>query len=382
MLNGPINDMKKRTLAKAEGAVLLMTLSIILLLSIALMKTFENRSMEMAHLSTIRSTFRARMLARSAFRGILQGLQENGFFYVHQFLAQYPTKIPIPIPGLDGEISDVKIHPIDHKFNLHWTNFRGNSSDASYTLAIFTNLINQIKKNKTQTSLSTELEREEVAPVIAAIYDWKDKDEDPNLINDEYGIEQYTAENNLFQIKNRDFDVLSEVKLIPKFQELKLTSAEVEKSFKVVSDTSKSFINVNTATNKEIQKFLKRFEDVETYAPLYENRDDIVKRIGTDESNPGGNFFSRKYDKKSTLFSDLNDILEESGNSSSDILGSSENINFFKLKSKYLSIRYKVHVNNTTLRVQSVVELDYKNRTSSSESFDISKITIHHFYIL
>lgn len=335
------------------------------------MKTFENRSIEMAHLESTRSTFKARLAARSLFRLFLKGIQEKGFFYTHQALLQVPKEIALPIPGLDGELSGLEIVPIDHKFNLYWW-FRSSSiSESTYALSIFTNIINQIKDDRKKDSrASSKLTKEEIAPVVADIYDWQDKDGTPNLVNEEYGIEEYSQEDILFQVKNRNFDILAELKLVPKFQNLKITSKEIDQHFKVNFNKDKSFVNVNIATKEEILEFLKRFEGVDGYDSLFED-ENLRKLLSKKELG------IRKYETYDSLFEDLNEALSGSANGI-DAIGTSAEPTFFKIKSDYISIQYKVHMNQTTLRVKAIVEITYK----SADSFDISSFTIHQFRII
>ena len=352
---------------KQKGAVLLMTLSVILLLSVALMKTFENRSIEMAHLENISSTFKARMAARSGFRILLQIIQDKSLFGVTQVLSTMPESFSIEMPGLEGELSGIKIEPIDHKFNLYWT-FRSSSIDeSSYTLSIFTNLVNQIYLDRTnKSSSSIELSKEEIAPVMADIFDWQDPNEDPDVVNEEYGTEQYPQQEGFYKIKNKNFDILSELKLIPKFQNLKLTSTEIRKNFKIIQPSEKSFINVNIATKDEIVEFLKRFEDVDGYQSLFQS-ENLPKLLSSELG------IARKYENYENLFNVLNQEL-----SGSDAIGTKNKPTFFKIKSEYISIQYKVHIKKTTLRVRSIVELKYKSETS----FDISGFTIHQFRVI
>ncbi|MBU3915159.1 hypothetical protein KKA14_06455, partial [bacterium] len=101
-----------------RGVALLMSLSIILLLSIALMKTFESRSVEVAHLENSLQRFQAETLSRSIYRAILIAIKTKGLVSIVQNKKSW---FGIPFPLQETQYFQLnEIRPIDHCFNLNW----------------------------------------------------------------------------------------------------------------------------------------------------------------------------------------------------------------------------------------------------------------------
>ena len=98
------------------GVALIMALSIILLLSITLMKTFENRSVEVAHLANSLQRFQAESLSRSVLRAILITIKTKGLVFI---MGNKEFWYGIPYPLQDDQYFQItEIKPVDHRLIL------------------------------------------------------------------------------------------------------------------------------------------------------------------------------------------------------------------------------------------------------------------------
>lgn len=349
----------------SAGVALLMSLSIILLLSIALMKTFESKSIEVAHLDNNLQRFEAETLSRSVFRAILLAIKEKGLIPIVRNKNLWSG---VRLPLGNGSFQIQVIEPIDHRFNLN-QKFKFDDPRVD----IFFNLVAQYQAKKEE---GINIFQEEIFVVASAVNDWIDVDKDP----DEqflYDSERYLDQEPEFEVKNRYFDFLSELKIIPAIRKLGFQTNDFEQIFRVHGGIG-SFININLAAKDDIEIFLERFENVEGYAKVYDNRvklAEIIDDQGADSMNNQAlfnlvpRFVPPLYDRKSKWKL----LLDEAG---FDELSQQEE-DLFRAITTYLSIKFSVLVGRVTVKVKSIVAVAYiKNSTV------IKKFTIHEFSIL
>ena len=111
---------KEKSNIPRSGVALLISLSIVTLLSIALMSAFENRTVEVAHLENSLERFQAETLSRSVLRATLLAIKQQGLVNIVKNKQAWQN---LPIPIQNGTFQIQEIQPIDHLFNLN-TRFR------------------------------------------------------------------------------------------------------------------------------------------------------------------------------------------------------------------------------------------------------------------
>ena len=349
----------------SAGVALLMSLSIILLLSIALMKTFESKSIEVAHLDNNLQRFEAETLSRSVFRAILLAIKEKGLIPIVRNKNLWSG---VQLPLGNGSFQIQAIEPIDHRFNINHE-FKLNDPKVY----IFFNLVTQYQAKKEE---GINIFQKEIFVAASAVNDWIDVDRDP----DEqflYDSERYLDEEPEFEVKNRYFDFLSELKIIPAIRKLGFQTNDFAQIFRVHGGIE-SFININLATKAEVEDFLERFKDVDDYAKVYDNRVKLAEIIDDQDADNMNNqalfnlvprFTPPLYDFKSKWKL----LLDDAGFGNL----SQREEDLFKATTAYLAIRFSVLVGRVTVKVKSIVAVDYiKNSTV------IKKFTIHEFSIL
>ena len=351
-----INSSTKQTIPRS-GIALLISLSIVTLLSIALMSAFENRSVEVAHLENSLERFQAETLSRSILRAVLLTIKQQGLVYIVKYKQAWQN---IPISIQNGSFQIREIQPVDHLFNL---NHRFDSDANLYRSAIFKNLVNRYYTNlgDAQEPLETE-----VHMAISAINDWTDSDGegDEIFMND---FEQYPHANPAIEVKNHPLDRLGEVNLLEPFSNLKMSKQYLEDNFRVFS--GEEFLDVNLADEESANDFFDRLENVTEFENIYANRAELIKIIvGSTEtdsfllqqatplkfpppvySNKKGESAWQEELEKANLFAQLKQIEKEQ----------------FKVRTDYIRIRYQMSMNQMSLDVESIVKIEYINLKKS-----------------
>ena len=326
------------------GVAIIITLSILLVLSISLMKILESRTVEVAHLNNNINRFHAKSLARSLFRAILSSIRKQGLVVVKMGLERLPPQLPNILES--GSFSNLVVRPIDHRFSLNRKFTQIADQDRA---RIFFNII----KNMRSESENYSLTEDDIYPVLSALNDWWDADDFPD---DQYhdGIETYYQEELRFEIKDSMFDFLSEMKLIPRVRELKLSYRKLRSHFRV-KGAVQMFIDINLASEQEISDFLQKYADLDSYLVVYENRLAIAEIA--------------KQNMPSTL--EPKYPLGVDPNSSSSVwrqelesLGiyaqmDSKEKKLFKTKSNHIEIDYTISSGNISLGLNSIVKLHY-----------------------
>ncbi len=346
----------------SRGVVLLISLSVILLLTMALTKTFENRTVEVVHLENTLQRFQAETLSRSVFRTILLAIKFKGLVFVVQGQKQI-LGIPIPIETVENgffQISEIK--PLDHLFNLNRKFIIDSPRET-----VFLNLVAKIQ---TGEDGPPDLIQQDLYPAMNAINDWIDSDIYPD---DQYAadFEQYSQQGPVFDVKNRPFDRLSELVILSPFRELGLSKNDLETHFRVLGKTDE-YININVAQMGEIESFLERYENVTGYAAVYDNRA-VLDEIATTEEENDPMMLQSSVEPRFSL------PLFKTGAEWGEALkaeGITLNVNEKKLftrgKTEHLAIEYSVTVDRVTLEVKSIVRLEYQKKDSVS----INKIVV------
>ncbi|NQU63647.1 MAG: hypothetical protein HQ517_05105, partial [SAR324 cluster bacterium] len=259
MENSRIADRPYR--GRSQGVALLMSLSVILLLSITLMKTFEKRSVEVAHLGNNLDRFQTESLSRSVFKVILISIKERG---LGTLLGNQGYWKGIDFPIANGTFRILEVSPIDYRYNL---NKKIKIDDPH--IKIFSNLVTLYRES---VERSDYLSEENIFEALSATIDWADRDQEMDEIF-RYDSEQYYREEPSFSVKNRDFERLSEVKLLSAFRTLGMTNDYIEKNFRVMGQFDE-YIDVNLIEKDQIEQFLMRYQGVEKFATLYNRRVD------------------------------------------------------------------------------------------------------------
>lgn len=339
---------------QTRGVALIMALSVMLLLSVALMKTFENRSVETVHLANTLHQFQSETVSRSVLRAVLLTIQTKGLLFVLRNKEQWQD---VPIFLNEGQYFRIKsIRSIDHLFNL---NRRFRADDPG--LRLFRNIINQKQEDD---PLAIEQTTDDVATILGAINDWIDPD---NLPDTEflYNYEEYYDLNPEYRVKNRGFDFLSEVNLIPPFQEIGFTAHELRDSFRIYAiekDSNKLSIDINVCSLEEAASFLELLVDIPEYANLYDYRGTIVDILeerdaelegegkGPGSLEPGPRFMP--------LYNRENSDWEQRLTSAAIKLNESEKA-LFSARTHLLHIKLSVTTQRVTVPAQAIVEVEY-----------------------
>ncbi len=342
---------------KQQGVALLMTLSIIMILSIALMKTFENRSVETAHLANSLQRFQAETLSRSIFRAVLISIKTKQLLFVIKNTDSWKG---VPIPIRNNQYFQInKIEPLDHLFNLN-RRFRPDDPWPR----VFLNMINGFRDEN--DPLNIPLEIEDINPVLSAINDWIDWDSEPD---DQFGYsyEEYQEMTPEFLVKNRGLDRLSEAKLIPPFKELGLTHDEIRSNFRVFlidKSSEKQFIDVNLATEDEMIAFLEFFKDVDVdkFPNLYDKRAEIAALLTTRDEELGYDELTAGVFEPKPRFphpiEKTNSRWRKRLNDENITLNGDEH-ELFSGRTKHLLISYSLAVGDVIVTTEAIVEIIY-----------------------
>ncbi len=348
-----------------QGIALLMSLSVILVLTIALMKTFESRTVETAHLVNNNQRFQSETLSRSVFRAILIAIKTKGLIYIVKNKS-YWEGIPLPLQEQQYcQITDVK--PIDHRFNIN-KRFRNDDPRAE----MLVNIVNIYRK--TNNSLTEDLLLDEIYPFLSAVNDWIDSDIEQDSVF-MFDYEDYAGVEPEFEVKNRGFDRLSEIKALPPFQELGISFNDIKDQFRIFSGDE--FIDINLAEEDEIISFLERYKDLDTYPNVYNNSKSLVDIITNrdkeqSEENGGMSGFLDPQPRFSPpLYSRGKSSWEQTLAAEGITLERAEK-DLFQAVTNHLFISFSITVENTTVITDAVIKLSYKN----SSSTDIKSIEI------
>ncbi|PCI29590.1 MAG: hypothetical protein COB67_03700 [SAR324 cluster bacterium] len=356
-----------------RGVALLMTLSVILLLSIALMKTFESRTVEVKHLENNLNYFRAVTLSRSSFRLLLTFIQETGVYSLSQYAKQFQG-MPIPLEDLgeDITISNLKVESLDHRFYLN----QRLESGKERAIAL-QSLIEHIKTKESEGA-AFYLSDEQVPNFMSAVNDWVDFDSElDRKIDYGSGGEDYSEASPSFNVKNREFEYLSEVKLLPSFQQLELTNQQLLTYFRVFkrSTEPQESIDINLASTQEIIDFLAIYEALSPR--IYNNRQEIAARAK--EQDTAGSQYSLEAKYEGDIITYRNNAWDPK---LEGIIGpnlTSKERELFSFRTSLLSIQYDFYAGRTGIRVQATLELSYTkdNKKNQLKSIKILRYSVN-----
>ncbi|MCP4753189.1 MAG: hypothetical protein GY866_20050 [Proteobacteria bacterium] len=362
-------EMRRMFFGKSSrGVALLMALSVILVLSTALMKTFENRAVEVVHFQNTLQRFQAETLARSVFRAILIAIKEKGLIFVVNSQKKMPG---VSLPIQDGTFQIHEIESLDHRFNLNYR-FKSDGPRAS----VFSNIVERRPREENEPD---DVFQEDIHAAMSAINDWTDTDDDQDQ-EFLYDFEQYPQEEPAFEVKNQVFNRLSELKILPPFRKLGLSTEYLEENFRVHGGEEK--IDINLAEPGDVKAFLERYENVEGYQAAYDNRE-LLDEIAT-----GGEEEEEEEEETLGLPSSEPRFPPPLGRNSNwglklyavglwSLLNAPGQKTPFSARTEYLAIRYSIQVDRITIVVKSIVHLLYR----SSKSTEIKGIEILRFSI-
>jgi hypothetical protein len=349
-----------------------MALSVIMLLSIALVKTFENRTIETVHLANSLQRFQAETLSRSIFRALLLTVKTKGLLFVEKNRLLWQG---VPVPLNDGQYFQIKeIKPIDHLFNL---NRKFLEKEKDLWPVVFANIVNRYKL--AQDPLAPETTTDDVKPILSAINDWTDPDDDPDT-EFLYNNEAYRDAIPEFLVKNRGLDRLSELKLLPAFQELGFKEVVLKNKFRIFpveNDSNKQFIDINLAAPEEVEQFLEQFENVEKYPNLFDSRTAISGILEArdeelaEQQGEGGILDPKSRFSSLARGSQWETKLEQAGVKLNAETGENE---FFSTRTKLVAISFSVTVLRVTINTEAIVETDYESTTDNN--LNIKSFTI------
>lgn len=359
--------MRVKDLKGNRGIALLMSLTIILFVSVALMKTFENRSVEIAHLENTYQRFQAETLSRSVLRTILMTIKTQKLIVVMNGKDRWQD---IPFPFEKGIFQINEIKSIDHHFNLNRDFKSGNESD------IFSNMVVQYYESQAN---SNGIIKEDTSSVMSAINDWTDYDQEPDEVY-LYDYEQYPQNDLNFEIKNRDFDRLSELKIIPPFQKLGFSVEYLNDHFRV-KGKDESVIDINLATKEEMESFLERYKGIAGYYEVYDNRSQIAEIMDGADKNADGSQMTGlpSLDPRFALAansrdeSEWNKKLKEEGIS---LEKNGKQMELFAERSNYIRLKFSVQVDRTTINAESIIKIEYLKNTFNISGMSVLKYTL------
>ncbi len=365
-----------RKQVRSPGIALIMALSVIMLLSVALMKSFENRTIETLHLENSLQRFQAETLSRSVLRAILVGLKRYGLLALFKNQQRWKG---FPVPLNETQYFQIEaIESMDHRFNL---NRRYRIEDDNPWPTVFHNIINSFP--------DVEYETFETIQLYSALNDWTDQNKEQDIeSNDNY--EEYQEANPQFEVKNRHFDRLSELKLIPSFHDTKFTPTLFEKWFRIYpideKDSEKIAIDLNLATlddsgdsSSDIRQFLSMFKDVDKkYPKIYENIDDIVKILSDrDEELASDEEAEANFLKPTPRFEDPDAWKKALDDYNLKQTLTANEIELFSTQTHLLAIRFSLTVTNTTVFTKAVVRVNYTNpKKLDIAGFEILELTM------
>jgi len=347
----------------SSGVALLMSMSVILLLSIALMKTFEQRSLEIAQLGHNLDRFQAENLSRSGLKLILFTIKRVGLVTVATYLEQLRQ---IEFPVGNGSMKIVAISPVDHRFNLN----KKISQETDPRVMVFRNMVAYSKSSANEYNY---LSSENANEALSAIIDWTDKNSNMDSVF-RYVSESYPHEKPEFSVKNREFDLLSEVRLLPPFRKLELRQDFLEANFRVTDDSgSEEFVDVNLTPIEDIERFLGYFDGVSGFLKVSARREEILRIIAdarTALSLPDNSGFAAVQAPfpVEAFKRTWTDRLVAEG-----IELDEKEKNLFKPLSKYLFIHYQVTAGRVTLNVRTMIEIEY---IDPEKKADIKTLTV------
>ncbi|MDX2471270.1 MAG: hypothetical protein QNL04_11920 [SAR324 cluster bacterium] len=357
---------------KTQRAVaLILTLSILALMTTALMKSFDYRATEMRFVNASRRDFEIEVFARSSFRALAAGLKTAGpwgLFESTRGLYAYkdpkdPHFYPLALPVGGGVIGNLRVRLLDHAFNLNPNRPFEDKSREYYSLQ---NLIANLHKE------DPNFVAPEVEPFLSQLNDFIDDDDetDSRFI---VGGEQYFNLTPSFMVKNRGLYHLDEIKILPAYPDLQLNQSQLKNNFRVYIRTMDSAIDVNMASKQEIIDFLARYKDIEDYPNVSSRSEEIATVILQDRSTASPKYYvstGNLRGRSSPLIEDLKvaaiklDPLEK---------------DLFKSETELVEIEYLISMGGRTKRVSAIVGFNW---TWSPLDVPSAKMTLHQFNVI
>jgi len=354
---------------RPRGLALMVTLAVVLLLTTFLSRFFFASGLEMRSISNFRNTMQARSMARSVLKVLQVGLQQDeaDFFAGYREVEKMLSVLSQPL--LDGLLLEVKVEPLDHRYNLNELyNLRPGEDVDRGRWNLFYNVLVRLEVPPTEEELQLDPEAqgkaltdEQISTLYAALFDWIDQnDEDYNLFPGVYGAEagSYLSEQPEFEVKNGMLDQLSEIRLVRDLTTNGVPWEDLSKQFAALPKaTDGNFyfqekINVNTATREEIIAFLenRRMDPAQIEGSIHRPNQEGINLI-VDKAEELADEFTATNDeggRERFTQASLKSVLQKSG------VNQNLGANFlFSIINKYYLVRIVTEVNGIQARLEA-----------------------------
>ncbi len=362
--------MKKATKQsnRQRGVALILTLSILALMTTALMQSFDYRATEMRFVNASRRDFEIDVFARSSFRALAAGLKDAGpwgLFESKQGLFDYrdiedPHFYPLALPIGGGVIGNLRVRLLDHAFNVNPNRHFSADSPQHYALR---NLITNLHAN------DPNFFAVDVESFLSELNDFIDVDDE---IDGAFfvGGEQYSGITPSFMVKNRPLYHLDEIKILPSYAGLQLNQWQLKNNFRAYGSAMLSAIDVNMASKQEIIAFLARYEGIKDYPNAFARKEEIAGVIVKGRSSSEPKYFvpTGSLHHFSNLFSQE---LEAAG-----IKLTPQEKELFKTETELIEIEYLISMGGRTKKVSAILGFKW---TWKEDIPSLTKMTLLQF---
>ncbi len=315
---------------RQRGIALLMTLSVLVVLTAALMTSIEERVKEVQFVEASRIDFEMRLQARSSFRALSTVITQQGLWvllqsdllpyhkqancYMGKQFFSYCLDLTLPL-GPNAYFVGLRVLLLDSAFPLQYQIRAKKESGKKKRDLLFANLLEQIHAQE------VDFIPPDSAPFLSALNDFIDMD---SFIDKQFflGPENYYNQAIPFEVKNRQWDRLSEVKILPSYKDLRINPAQLRRNFRIASLPKEGSrndaepieaININLASQQEMTQFFARYKGLQDYATLYGNRQRLAELLSANRSRITGERFKISPEALFTHGSSLANLLTDEG---------------------------------------------------------------------
>ncbi|KAK3606857.1 hypothetical protein CHS0354_018451 [Potamilus streckersoni] len=340
------------------GIALVITLSILVLLTLVVSKAFQDTALEIKMVRHDENRFLAEHVNRSFFKVFLNAVKTMGANKAHRFIATtLPPGLPVPIlpEDEDGFLLNPEIIPMDHYINLN-VNYGSTITGAKGPIVrdLVKNMIN-FQTGRDQPP------QHEIYGFVGAVADFIDSDNPETDISAHFlrGQESYPNAVPYFTVKNREIDLLSELKLLPSLHRLNLKNKDIN-----AMNLPFTIYNID-----EVEQYLAMMQGVSAgisandpcaYDDLYRsNKAKNIAKMVTDKYNSADLFFKNPLRNDNTwqdlIRADFSFIQE----------ASTKMGNFFSARSEYIRIRYQILYSEVTISTEAILKLEYGGKNDT-----------------
>jgi len=357
-------------LKRQRGVALLMALSLLAVLSAALMHSLEERALEVRFQAAEREDFFLQLQARSSFRVIASLLQTEGPWFVLESQlgllpyrdAQDPHLYHLALPIGETILSELHVTLLDHAVMLNPA--RGVKADAGLDL-VLGNLLAQLHEGEALPPAPDTI------AFLSSLNDFLDQDQD---VDKEFflGPETYYNQTPAFEVKNRGLDRLSEVKILPSYRSLGLRNDQLQRHFRI-HGAEESAIDINLASKQEIEDFLARYKGLPDYQTAY-NRRAALARLFTEGRN---HLAGPKYtDPTPSLMRREGQVKQQLAALGVEL--SPQEDALFRAETSLMRLEYSLSLGHRSRRVSCLLELQWGDAGGAPQ---LVGITLHEFEV-